>query len=326
MKVFLTIDTETWWFYDDFLDNHRSAVYGEVGGKQYGLPYQLQLFRDHGLKANFFVEPLFTLSSGMDPLSEMVASIQNAAQDVQLHIHTEWLERTGKNFLLSGQTGDNISEFSLGDQVELIANAKHLLQQAGAENITAFRAGNYGANADTLLALAQNGIYQDTSYNYCYLDAECKLRMERPLYQPCRVGEIIEYPITFFEDFPGHFRHLQVTACSSSEMEHVLNTALAQNWGHVVVVLHTFECVQRLNSSGRHRVDHIVLRRLKNLCRFLDRNRDRFSTELFSEQPSADLATSEVTRAPRSKVRYFVQRQLQQVYRRTFDLPMLHRS
>ena len=320
VKVFLTIDSETWNFYDDFDRNHASAVYGLVGSQGYGLDFQLDLFEEHRVSANFFVEPLFSLMAGSDLLENMVSKIKQGNHDVHLHLHTEWLKRFTEPFFKDGKTGDNMFDFSLDQQALLVKTGKKLLERAGAKNVSAFRAGNYGANNDTLVALSRNGIYQDTSYNYCYLDRECHLELGHVLYHPERVGEVMEYPVTFFKDYPGHVRHLQISACSFSEMEAVLNYASLHGWGSVVIVLHTFECIQRLRSKKKlsHKLDGIVLQRLVKLVRFLDKNRQQFESALFSSECGLNVEYKNIARPPLSTLNKCLVRQYEQAYRKAF--------
>ncbi len=323
VNVLITIDTETWDFYDSFARNHESAIYGQVGLQHYGLDYQLSLFEQYNLKANYFVEPLFTMASGTKPLEMIVQKIQKKGHDVQLHLHTEWLDEVSDSPLFSGKSGENMHEFTLEEQSVLIAKGKRYLYEAGVNEISAFRAGNYGADHNTLKALAENGIYQDTSYNCCYFSKSCELKMDHVLYQPERVGEVMEYPVTFFSDYPGHYRHLQVTACSFSEMESVFQHAFDNNWGTVVVVLHTFECIQRLKNRRvlSHRLDKVVQQRLINMCQFLDDHRDNFETVLFSNNELLSVPPVDIDKPAFPGTGKFLFRQGEQLYRRVFDIP-----
>ena len=95
--MFFTVDTEIWcggW--DDidrkFPDAFQRYVYGPTDQGNYALSMTMKNLSDHGLKGVFFVEPLFTARFGLDPLQEMVGLIQDAGHEVQLHMHTEWVD------------------------------------------------------------------------------------------------------------------------------------------------------------------------------------------------------------------------------------------
>ena len=61
-------------------------------------------------------------------------------------------------------------------------------------------------------ALARNGIPYDSSHNTCYLGYSCDMDTGGFLLQPRVIKGIYEFPITFFRDWPGHYRHLQLCA------------------------------------------------------------------------------------------------------------------
>ena len=94
LEVFLTIDVEAWCDEWSNLDAQFPAAfqrYVHGPGGQGGLPTQLQVMNDHGLKSVCFVEPLFAGRFGQAPLAEVVGVVQQAGHEVQLHLHTEWV-------------------------------------------------------------------------------------------------------------------------------------------------------------------------------------------------------------------------------------------
>ena len=159
--------------------------------------------------------------------------------------------------------------FNLDEQILLIAKGIENLRACGVETIHAFRAGNYGANFDTLRALCLNGIPCDTSYNFCYLSSSCDMRTGRPLLQPALLHGVWEVPVSFFQNLPGHYRHTQLCACSSDELRRAIYAA-EQGWQAFVIVSHSFELLQQ-TSSSRHAPgpDTFVIKRFERLCRFL---------------------------------------------------------
>src|SRR5690348_12737509 len=73
-------------------ENFACAMLGQVSDGEWGIKYQLGQFRAHGLKAVFFVEALSADIVGLDFLKRTIDPILSAGHEVQLHIHTEWLE------------------------------------------------------------------------------------------------------------------------------------------------------------------------------------------------------------------------------------------
>lgn len=283
MNVLITVDTEVEpcesdWRATALRDDVRREVFGETARGDFGINYQMELLDRHGLKAAFFVEGLFATAVGIEPLREVVDAVQSRGHEVQLHLHAEWLAWMEPS-ILPGRTGYNIRDFSEDDQDVLIATALANLRAAGAQGVCAFRAGNYGADFRTLRALARNGIAYDTSYNPCYLDTDCGIRTQSLLLHPAPMEGVIEFPIGCFQDYPRHLRHAQLCACSAAELEGVLMTAWKAGWGSFVIVSHSFELLRLRKTPGRMPLpDWLVVRRFRRLCRFLERNRDKFKT------------------------------------------------
>jgi hypothetical protein len=284
VKVFITVDTEVWpkaptWRATALRDDLRRDIYGATAAGNFGVPYQLDILDEYELKGVFFVEALFADAVGIQPLRDLVQLIQGRGHEVQLHLHTEWLDWLEPS-PLPGRHGQNMKDFAEDEQDMLIAHGLRKLRAAGAQNVCAFRAGNYGANFATLRALARNGITFDTSHNTCYLRAECGLDTSDLCLQPRLVDNVWEFPVSFFRDLPGHYRHAQLVACSSREMENALLDARRHNWYSFVIVSHSFEMLCR---RGEPRPDRIVVKRFEKLCKFLAKNREKFQTCGFAD-------------------------------------------
>jgi len=277
LDVFLTFDVEIWcggW--DDidakFPNAFQRYIYGSTPSGDYGLPYILRQLQDHGLAGVFFVEPLFSTRFGPDPLAEIIGLIRERNQEVQLHLHTEWVDESNEPLL------DNILNkrqflkyFSLSEQTTLIQVGARLIEKAGGGSVNAFRAGSFGFNRDTLRALAVNHISFDSSYNATMFGLDSGVHPGLPILEPIEYEGIYEYPMTVFHD-GFRLRHMQVTACSYLEMEGLLWQALNSERKSFVFLSHNFE----LLNAGMDRPDDIAVSRFSKLCTFLDRNRDCF--------------------------------------------------
>ncbi|HEY2253797.1 MAG TPA: hypothetical protein VGH74_22135 [Planctomycetaceae bacterium] len=290
LNVYLTVDSElsptNFRRGMSLQDDMDVSFYGRTSRGSFGVPYQMDILDEHGLKGMFFVEALFASCVGLEPLREMVGVIRDRGHDVQLHIHPEWLPATAPR-LLPGRSGLNMHCFSEDEQVALIRQGRDNLRAAGVSKVSAFRAGNMGADPATLRALARTGIACDSSYFAPYLQSHCRLASLGDICQPVSSQGILELPVTSFQDFPGHFRPLQLCACSSSEMEYCLWEAVRLGWQSVVVLWHSFELIKRPDSKRRAATPaHVVIQRFERLCRFLSRHSDEFqSTTLAQPAP-----------------------------------------
>lgn len=243
-------------------DNIRRSIWAEAQGRAYGIGWQMEELERHGLRGVFFLDPMPALIHGIDFLKPIIAAIIGRGHEVQLHIHSEWL-RWAPASPVGGRQGRNIGDFALDDQVTLLHLGKQWLEEAGAPAITAFRAGNFGANDDTLRALAQLGIAWDSSVNPGYHNYGCRISGARDQIGPSRRHGISELPVSGIIDRPGSFRPAQVCAMSVREMHMGLSHAVRERHPAFVVVTHSFEMLSR----DRQRPNHAVMRRFSALCR-----------------------------------------------------------
>lgn len=283
IDVFITVDVEVWcdgW--DDIDAKFGSAfqryIYGPTPRGDYGLPYQLRQLQEYGLTGVFFIEPLFSTRFGLDPLAEIVGLVRDGRQETQLHLHTEWVDESREPLL------DNIAAkrqflhyFSLQEQITLIGAGAKLIGSAGGQRVTAFRAGGFGCDRNTLRALAANHIPFDASYNASIFGPESGISPDRLLVEPVECEGVYEYPMAVFSGGTRTLRHVQLTACSFREMEGLLWQALESGRKAFVILSHNFE----LLNESMNRPDEIVVNRFRKLCAFLDRHRDCFQVRGF---------------------------------------------
>ncbi len=291
LNVFITIDTEIWCNGWDNLDERfpeyfDKYVYGKTAKGNYALPGTLDILADYGLPAVFFVEPLFSARFGLEPLAEMTGLIKDRQQEIQLHLHPEWVNEVGDT-LLTGIT-EKLPHMTCCDQsqqTQLIAWGIERLKQLGVDDMNAFRAGGFAANRDTLRAVAANGLTFDSSYNPAGYMGVADMAPAELLTQPRKIDGLYEYPVSVFEPLKDKKRILQITACSYKELTGFLNKAYDQDWDSVVIVSHNFE----LLSPDKTRIDAVVLQRFLRFCRFLDANRDRFNVRGFKGLDAVDI-------------------------------------
>lgn len=243
-------------------DNVRRSIWAETQGQAHGIGWQMDCLDRYGLKGVFFLDPMPALVHGTDFLKPVVEAIVGRGHEVQMHIHTEWLV-WAKASPVDDRQGRNIGDFSLADQTRLLGLAKNLLEDAGSPAITAFRAGNFGANDDTLRALAAIGVSWDSSVNPAYLGGECRITADRGQIAARHALGVIELPVSGISDRPGGFRPAQICAMSAAEMRAGLRHAAAQAHDAFVVVTHSFELLSR----DRQRPNAMVKTRFEALCR-----------------------------------------------------------
>src|SRR3954471_15811441 len=162
MNVFITIDTEISSIRTaDWRETHLAAeiqrdIFGHTANGDFGITYEMDVMNAFGLKSTVFLESLFASVVGIEPLRRIVEAIRTRGHDVQLHAHPDWLcylkgapPRTGAECTMCS--------FTVAEQVEIIQQAQENLRRCGV-TVSAFRAGDFDANCDTLTALRASGI------------------------------------------------------------------------------------------------------------------------------------------------------------------------
>lgn len=263
-QVLLTIDTELTWRHHARGASWRENLRLSYDAAGAGVPYQLEVLQRHGLKACFFVDPMPACVYGLDPIKQMVEPILAAGQEVQLHVHSFWRD------LARGCSDDacfELTGFGYPEQLELIETARDLLVAAGAPQPTAFRAGSYAADANTLAALAALGIRYDSSHNGA--EPMSALPFDRKLVDPQEHEGVTEIPISQIRRPDGGLRPLQICALSIQEMRAALWHGASRRHNIATIVCHSFELASR---DGR-RVNKLVRSRFDALCAFLAAHR-----------------------------------------------------
>ncbi len=300
--LLITVDTELSALFQrqgvSLADNIRRSIWAEAGGAAHGIGWQMDLMERHGIKGVFFLDPMPALIHGPDFLRPIVSTITSRGHEVQMHVHTEWLAWT-TDTPVGGRQGHSIGDFSLDDQIVLLGQAKALLEDAGAPPITAFRAGNFGANDDTLRALATIGVLWDSSVNPAYLGGECRITTDAATIGTSRLNGVVELPVSGISDRPGGFRPAQVCAMSVSEMCGGLRHAAHHRHPSYVVVTHSFEMLSR----DRQRANGAVKARFEALCRTASRLPEVRSAGFNDLDPAMADDGQRLTRLPPNSLR-----------------------
>ena len=237
---------------------------GSKNSKGVGIHYQMDVFDRCGITGVFFVDPMPALVWGQEAVDAVVQPILERGHEVQLHLHTEWLALAAEN-PMGDSAGQNIKDFSLTQQIDLIGFAREKLMAAGAPTPTAFRAGNYGANDDTLRALAELGIKYDSSFAPGYADSCCAIDLTQGQCAPTERFGVTEWPIAAITAPRSQWRHGQITALSFREMRDAVLHAVETDWPAFVLVSHSFEFYDRVRQ-----VENIaVRRRFEKFCEWL---------------------------------------------------------
>ncbi|MEW5766701.1 MAG: polysaccharide deacetylase family protein [bacterium] len=276
MYVLITVDTESSKRRGKPLP-YEQMVYGRVGEECFGIPKIISICNQYGLGATFFVSVFEAQHYGADLIKKTCLDIAEAGHDVQLHTHPNWIY---SDWLMW--------QYPLERQIELIKRGKEMLCQFLGEPPIAHRAGAFGADFNTLKALAANAIPIDSSfffgYPYCRLTSPplskngisvisgMQMAASAIRHSPSANG-VVEIPPTIFTEIKlgsfKRYRNLDPYTTSLPEMIRVVKQAKERGLKTVVVLLHSFTFLRMDRDRTRFEPDWKDIKKFDQFCAWL---------------------------------------------------------
>lgn len=294
--VFITIDVECSmggaWGNDAVKPVPPSrGMMGRYGESELGVPLITRILEDNGLTGTFFVEP-FNDELGHPGQTEGVCEfLLDHGQDVQLHIHPNHkhygLHKAGLPFTRT----DKIADLPPGAQREMLAEGAERLKGYTGIAPVAFRAGNMAASEETLRQLSAVGITIDSSYTFPYVGGQCKFA-DRELYNGSKwYGDVLELALSGFYQprLPGLHRvkPVDIVGISYEECRDAI-CRIAAAGADTVMILHSFSLFKvRNHQYDGGRLNRIVARRFRRLCRWLAEHAADVPVHTFGELAAA---------------------------------------
>jgi hypothetical protein len=275
-------------------DDFARSIMGVTtpGRRAVGLAYQMDVLEEAGLRATFLIDPMPALVGGDDHVRRMVNLVGERGHDIQLLVNTAWLA-IAPHGPTDGRGGARMADFNVEDQKRMIEWAAGALEKAGAPLPFAFRAGGFGANDDTLRALAALGFTHDLSFNPALLPRD-GISLPRTTLIPIKHQGIVVAPIAAIRTPGGGLRHAQLTALSNAEFSAALAHALEERLPVFVITSQSHEMLD----PGRERVNHVVRRRFERLCTQLAGDVRIIAATVRDDPPRAIPVYDPLTRTP----------------------------
>lgn len=252
--ITVTVDTEDSQrpavVYDDNVCELETMIYGNLSGSWYGFPKIMEICNAYNCRATFFVSVFDYGKYGEPAIAEICQLIKRNGHDVQLHTHPRRVYNKDKR---------EMYRYSLNEQIKIIEHGRALIKKWTGEYPVAHRAGAYGLNKDTLIALRENDIPIDSSMFYGH--PNCRLTWSRN--QVVERDGILEIPITgFFKEkvlkLAGLplYRHVSfvktdIDAASLEELKFFVQEAKKHDIRVMNLFLHSYSFI-RFNSDFSH--------------------------------------------------------------------------
>jgi hypothetical protein len=186
---------------------------------------------------------------------------------------------------------DRIADLDADAQLALIQEGSDRLLRWTGRRPVAFRAGNMAASEETLRQLESAGILIDSSYTFPYAGGQCRFQ-ERDDYNGSKwYGGVLELALSGvrFPRLPGlhSAQPLDLVGMSFPECRDAV-TSICTSGADVVWILHSFSLFKwRTVQYDGGRLNRIVARRYRAMCRWLGGHAEQFPCRTFREVADA---------------------------------------
>jgi len=257
--VIVTVDTEFSSHKDDI------GIFGRIGEKEYGISKIMNILDNEGVKATFFVDVYGYRKCGKRIMKDICLNIHSKGHDVQLHTHPDWIYDKNRGYM---------AKYSLEEQVEIIKHGKELLEDWIGEGPIAHRAGDWGANDNTIKALEVNNIPIDSSFFKQWPLCELDLPINNKIILLNSVLEIA--PTTYISPSLGLFRPYKIIDIDSNpllELKTVISKCRMFNINPIVLVLHSFSFLMWNRNRTKYWPDYSDIKKFTFLIQLLKENK-----------------------------------------------------
>jgi len=236
-KIIITIDTEVGEKAKFVKDGFEKFILGKIGEEYWGIPKIVEILEKYGIKGEFFVDVYEDAFFGEEKYAKLCQFLNEHGHGVQLHTHPAYAYDINRI---------NMHEYSLEEQIKIIKEGKERIIKWIGKAPIAHRAGNYGANNDTLLALKENDIPIDSSFYFGH--PNCKMILE-DITSVFYYNGLIEIPVTVIKKrrllhklgFKTTFNKIDVN--SLNYLEIIKNIKKMKNEKVIVLFGHSFSFI-----------------------------------------------------------------------------------
>ena len=185
-SILLTCDTEV-----GELANGQNAVEifieGKVNGQVAGISLINSIANQHNASVEHFIDIYPYERYGESRFRRICDNILSHGHYLQLHTHPSGRFDRYRKYM---------HQYTLDEQRNIISWGKQKIRDWTGYEVIAHRAGGYGANDETLIALAENGIAIDSSFYF--QNPACKIAY--PHKNKCdHYNGVFEIPVTVYE-------------------------------------------------------------------------------------------------------------------------------
>ncbi len=250
-RIMISIDVEAP-LGSDGVDN---LIYCKTASGEYGINFLMDCFDKYGYKGLFFVDVAEAWEYGQEPIEKVIKHIVSRGHEVGVHLHPDRMGDKDRKFLW---------QYSYDEQYEMIKKCTDFYRRAVGKFPKSFRAGRYGADDNTVKALASLGYEIDMSY--FYRRKTCRISKQESINGLFQMEGLIEVPVTSYKSFQffKYVRHDKLDfSMPFSEFQHVLKKAKKENSVAICsFFLHSFSLVNWRKDPDHPKANKSAIKKL----------------------------------------------------------------
>lgn len=267
-KIIITIDTEVGEKAKFVKEGFEKYVLGKIGNEYWGVPKIVEVLKRFGFMGEFFIDVYEDAFFGEEKYAHLCQYLDKRGHGVQLHTHPSYVYDINRM---------NMYEYSLEEQIKIIREGNNRIEKWIGKLPIAHRAGNYGANNNTLLALRSNNISIDSSFYYRH--PNCKIKL-KTINDPLVYKQIIEIPVSvnicykdFFHMFPFFHIHPNKFDINTMDSNSMKNRILSYSSNILIIFLHSSSFIKRdINSTSVLGINKFAFENFLSIMNFFSLN------------------------------------------------------
>lgn len=186
-QILITCDTEVGELHADRADAFEIFIKGEIEDREVGVRLINDLASKYGVTVEHFIDVYPYERYGEYKFEQLCSDIIQGGHGVNLHTHPSGKYDKNRKFMW---------QYSLDEQMEIVNFGKQKIKEWIDIDVLAHRAGGYGANDDTILALRFNDIFIDSSF-FCK-NENCKINYDY-INKVSKKNGVLQLPISVYE-------------------------------------------------------------------------------------------------------------------------------
>ena len=283
-KLYITITIDTENSQSAVIDGKwaKDTMIGYCRGKNWGIRYIIKLFKQYNVVATWYLSIFEKYLFNEKLMADICELLMECKQDIQLHTHPIWLMDPIEKKRV------NMYQYSLEEQVYIIEKGIQDLYKLTGKKPIAHRAGGYGVNRDTFIAMKECGIKVDSSI--FYKNTNCKVQasgIKNKIADFMGITEIpvsiyrrqFKYPFSKWKDY-NCLNKIDINWVESDEVIKIFKDEMKHGGGYLNLFMHSGSFYKFYDGHGLNTIEDvankndIVVQRFHKVMQYINKTPD----------------------------------------------------